>query len=132
PRGDGKAEIARFGQTPADGVAGGTGVAVYKGHVYAEVNDKIVRYALPQGGDVPAGKTPEVVLSGMPLGGNHPMHPFVIDAKGQIFVDMGTATNACQGEAGDRKPGVKGMMPCTELQTRGGTWKYDADKLNQT
>jgi mono/diheme cytochrome c family protein len=59
------------------------------------------------------------------------MHPFVIDAKGQIFVDMGTATNACQGEAGDRKPGVMGLSPCTELQTRGGTWKYDANKLGQ-
>ncbi|MEI9892297.1 MAG: hypothetical protein WDN45_19175 [Caulobacteraceae bacterium] len=105
PKGDAKADIARFGQTAADGVAGGTGVAVYKGYVYAEVNDKIVRYKLPAGGSVPEGKTPEVVLSGMPLGGNHPMHPFVIDPKGQIFVDMGTATNACQGEEGDRKPG---------------------------
>ncbi|HEY4029784.1 MAG TPA: c-type cytochrome [Caulobacteraceae bacterium] len=132
PKGDGQAEIARFGQTPSDGVAGGTGVQVYKGHVYAEVNDKIVRYALPAGGGVPTGKTPEVVLSGMPLGGNHPMHPFIIDAKGQIFVDMGSATNACQGEAGDRKAGVMGQNPCTELQTRGGTWKYDANKLNQT
>jgi len=132
PNGSGPAAVTRFGQTPADGVAGGTGVAVYKGYVYAEVNDKIVRYALPKGGDVPEGKTPEVVLSGMPLGGNHPMHPFVIDAKGQIFVDMGTATNACQGEAGDRKPGVMGLSPCTELETRGGTWKYDANKLGQT
>jgi glucose/arabinose dehydrogenase len=131
PNGDRKATVTRFGQTPADGVAGGTGVAVYKGYVYAEVNDKIVRYKLPAGGSVPEGKSPEVVLSGMPLGGNHPMHPFVIDPKGQIFVDMGTFTNACQGEAGDRKPGVMGMNPCTELQTRGGTWKYDANKLGQ-
>jgi len=131
PKGDAKADVARFGLTPADGAAGGSGVAVYNGHVYFEEKDKILRFALPASGGVPAGKTPEVVLSGMPLGGNHPMHPFVIDPKGQIFVDMGTATNACQGEAGDRKPGVMGMMPCTELETRGGTWKYDANKLNQ-
>ena len=130
PKASGLAEVARFGQTPADGVAGGTGVAVYKGYLYAEVNDKIVRYALPKAG-VPEGKSPEVVVSGMPLGGNHPMHPFVIDAKGQIFVDMGTATNACQGDDGDRKPDVMGKTPCTELETRGGTWKYDANKLGQ-
>lgn len=130
-KGDGKADqVTRFGETAADGNAGGTGIAVYKGFVYAETNDKIVRYALGAGGGVPAGK-PEVVLSGMPLGGNHPMHPFVIDPKGQIFVDMGSATNACQGEAGDRKPGVMGLSPCTELETRGGTWKYDANKLGQ-
>ena len=54
-----------------------------------------------------------------------------IDAKGQIFVDMGSATNACQGDDGDRKPDVMGLNPCTELLTRGGTWKYDANKLNQ-
>jgi glucose/arabinose dehydrogenase/cytochrome c5 len=130
PKGDGKAEVTRFGQAPADGVAGGVGVAVYKGYVYAELNDKIVRYKIPASG-VPEGKTPEVVLSGMPLGGNHPMHPFVISGKGEIFVDMGTATNACQGEAGDRKPGIVGQNPCTELETRGGVWKYDAGKLGQ-
>jgi glucose/arabinose dehydrogenase/cytochrome c5 len=130
PKGDGKAEVTRFGPTAADGAAGGSGVAVYGGHVYAEEKDKIVRYALPAGG-VPQGKASEVVLGGMPLGGNHPMHPFVISGKGEIFVDMGSATNACQGEAGDRKPGVMGQNPCTELQTRAGTWKYDANKLNQ-
>ena len=130
PSGAAKAtQVTRFGQTPADKVAGGTGVAVYKGYVYAEVNDKIVRYALPKGGNVPVGKSPEVVLSGMPLGGDHPMHPFIIDAKGQLFVDMGTATNSCQAQ--NRQAGVPGAMPCTELQTRGGTWKYDADKLGQ-
>jgi glucose/arabinose dehydrogenase/cytochrome c5 len=121
--------VTHFGETVAQGSAGGTGIAVYKGFVYAEANDKIVRYAL-NGAAVPTGK-PEVVLSGMPLGGNHPMHPFIIDPKGQIFVDMGTATNACQGEAGDRKPGIMGLTPCTEQETRGGTWKYDANKLGQ-
>jgi mono/diheme cytochrome c family protein len=46
-----------------------------------------------------------------------------------LFVDMGTATNSCQPQ--NRKAGVPGAMPCTELQTRGGTWKYDANKLDQ-
>src|SRR5258707_10182713 len=51
---DGKADkISRFGETVADGSHGGTGVGFYKGYVYAEVNDKIVRYALPAGGVVP-------------------------------------------------------------------------------
>jgi glucose/arabinose dehydrogenase len=130
PKGVGKAEqITRFGETAAEGDAGGSGVAVYKGYVYAEVNDKIVRYALGAGGGVPTGK-PQVVLSGMPLTGDHPMHPFIIDAKGQIFVDMGTETNACQAQ--NRAPEVPGADPCVEKQTRGGTWKYDADKLGQT
>lgn len=127
--GSGRAgQITRFGPGPADGVAGGSGVAVYHGHVYAELNDRIVRYAIPAGG-VPVGKAAEVVLSGMPLTGDHPMHPFVISAKGEIFVDMGTATNACQPR--NRRAGVAGQDPCTEKATRGGLWKYDADKLGQ-
>ncbi len=57
------------------------------------------------------------------------MHPFVIDSKGNLFVDVGTATNACDVE--NRMPNTKGHEPCTELETRGGIWRYDADKLDQ-
>ena len=45
--GDGKADTTeRFGETAATGGAGGTGIALYKGALYAEINDRIVRYAL--------------------------------------------------------------------------------------
>jgi glucose/arabinose dehydrogenase len=126
---DGKADkVVHFGQTPAEGSKGGTGIGLYKGFVYAEMNDRIVRYPLAAGSVVPADK-PQVVLSGMPLGGDHPMHPFAIDAKGQMFVDMGTATNSCQPK--NRVAGVPGAQPCDELLTRGGTWLYSADKLGQ-
>ncbi|WP_293900128.1 c-type cytochrome [Phenylobacterium sp.] len=126
---DGKADVATpFGETAADGAAGGTGIGLYKGYVYAEVNDRIVRYA-PAAGSVAPGGKPEVVLSGLPLTGDHPMHPFTIDAKGQLFVDLGSATNACQPR--NRVPGVMGATPCTESETRGGLWRYDANKLGQ-
>ena len=126
---DGKADkITHFGQTPAEGSKGGTGIGLYKGFVYAEMNDKIVRYPL-SGATVPVGK-PQVVVSGMPLGGDHPMHPFVIDAKGALCDDMGTATNSCQPK--NRVAGIPGNQPCDELLTRGGTWLYSADKLDQT
>ncbi len=125
----GKADqITHFGQTPAEGSRGGTGIGLFKGFVYAEMNDKIVRYSLA-GGPVPADK-PETVLSGMPLGGDHPMHPFVINARGQLFVDMGSATNSCQPK--NRFPGIPGNQPCDELLTRAGTWLYSADRLGQT
>jgi glucose/arabinose dehydrogenase/cytochrome c5 len=121
-------KVSYFGMTPAEGSKGGTGVGLYKGFVYAEMNDEIVRYPLVKGSDVPPGK-PEVVVSGLPLGGDHPMHPFVINAQGQLFVDMGTATNSCQPK--NRQPGVPGAEPCVEKETRGGTWLYSADKLEQ-
>ena len=127
--GAGKADvIERFGETVQTGGAGGTGIALYKGSLYAEINDRIVRYALPAGSIVPQGPAITVV-SGLPLGGDHPMHPFAITADGSMYVDVGTATNSCQLK--NRTLKSPGADPCTELETRGGTWKYDANKTNQ-
>ena len=39
--------VARFGPTQQQGNSGGTGIALFRGHVYVETNDRIVRYALP-------------------------------------------------------------------------------------
>ena len=36
--------MSGFGQTLAEGGQGGTGIAIYKDWLYAEINDKIVRY----------------------------------------------------------------------------------------
>jgi glucose/arabinose dehydrogenase len=122
--------IERFGDGIPQGSAGGTGIAVYNGAVYAEQNDKIIRYALPTDGSSIAPKgAPEIVVSGLPLTGDHPMHPFIIDAKGQIFVDLGSATNSCQLD--NRMPSSPGHDPCTELETRAGTWRFDANKTGQ-
>ncbi len=126
---DGKADkIERFGGTAADGDHGGTGINLYNGKLYVETNDKIVRYDLKTGTMVPQGK-PEVVIAGLPTTGDHPMHPFIIDATGALFVDLGTATNACQEQ--NRSLGSPGRQPCKELETRGGIWRYDANKTEQ-
>lgn len=128
-KGDGHADvIERFGDSVAEGSAGGTGIAFYKGAIYAEQNDKIIRYAAPADSIAPKG-SPEVILSDLPLTGEHTMHPFVIDAEGHIYVDLGSATNACQVE--DRAANSPGRKPCTELKTRGGTWRYEANKKGQ-
>lgn len=128
-RGDGRADvIQRFGPDVAHGSAGGTGIGYYNGAIYAEQNDKIVRYALPANALVPT-EPPQVVVSGLPLTGDHPMHPFIIDAQGQLYVDLGSATNSCQ--IANRMANSLGHQPCTELQTRAGTWRYDANKTDQ-
>jgi glucose/arabinose dehydrogenase/mono/diheme cytochrome c family protein len=128
--GAGKADaIERFGETVQSGGAGGTGIGIYKGSLYAEINDKIVRYPMASGSLVPSGPAVTVV-SGLPLGGDHPMHPFLIDAGGTMYVDVATATNSCQGK--NRTLKSPGLDPCVELETRGGIWRYDASKTNQT
>jgi len=128
-RGSGHADlIKRFGDGVTQGSAGGTGIALYHDALYAEVNDRIVRFALPPGTLLPQGPA-QIVVSGLPLSGDHPMHPFVIDAKGQLFVDVGSETNACESD--NRMPNARGQEPCTELKTRGGIWRYDANKIGQ-
>ena len=126
---DGHADrVTRFGPSAADGNAGGTGIAIYRNYVYAETNDRIVRYPLPADGTVPTA-SPDTVVFGLPLNGDHPMHPFLIDPQGNLYVDLGSATNSCQAE--NRILSSKGINPCIELRTRAGTWRYDANKLNQ-
>jgi len=128
-RGTGRADVVRrFGATRAAGGHGGTGIALYKDFLYVEESDRIERYALESGAIVPQG-TPEVIVSHLPLNGDHPMHPFVIDASGALYVDVASATNACQRR--NRQRGSKGLEPCTELQTRGGVWRFDANRTGQ-
>jgi glucose/arabinose dehydrogenase len=83
---------------------------------------------LPTTGVVPT-EAPTVILSGLPLTGDHPMHPFVIDAQGAMYVNSGSATNACQVQ--NRIPKSAGHKPCTELETRAGIWRYDANRAAQ-
>jgi glucose/arabinose dehydrogenase len=118
----------RFGETVSTGGHGGTGIGLYKGGLFVEINDRVVRYALPDGEVVPKGK-PETIVSDLPLTGDHPMHPFAIDADGDLFVDLGSATNACEEK--NRMPQSPGKVPCKELETRGGIWRYDANKTDQ-
>src|ERR1700704_3769540 len=54
-----------------------------------------MRYSLSAGYMVSSGPA-ETVVSGLPLGGDHPMHPFYIADDGMMYVDVATATNACQ------------------------------------
>ena len=126
----GKADVTeRFGETVQSGGKGGTGIGMYRGSIFAEINDRIVRYSLPPGAIVPSGPA-DTIVSGLPLGGDHPMHPFAINAEGAMYVDVASATNSCQLK--NRTLKSPGLDPCTELETRGGVWLFDANKTNQT
>lgn len=128
-QGTGKADrIERFGETVETGGKGGTGIGISKGYLYAEINDRIVRYALPENDLVPKG-TPEVIVSGLTTEGEHPMHPFAIDAAGMMYIDVASATNTCQKK--NRVKESPGLNPCKQLEVRGGIWRYDAFKAGQ-
>ena len=131
---DGKADIIkRFGPDAQRKNGGGTGIGIYKGALYAEEGDtitkRIVRYTISTDSMTPSSTTVDTIVSGLPANGDHPMHPFVIDPSGNIYVDVGSATNSCQVK--NRTLASPGHKPCTELRTRAGIWRYDANKTNQ-
>jgi glucose/arabinose dehydrogenase len=123
---DGRADrVERFGGTPGNG---GTGIGFYRDQLYVEADAAILRYRLRPEDLGPAG-APDTIVTGLPLGGNHPMHPFTIDAEGNLFVNSGSATNTCQVK--DRAAGSPGERPCKELETRAGIWRFSAARTGQ-
>ncbi len=131
---DGKADIVkRFGPDAQHRNGGGTGIGIYNGSLYVEEGDtntkRIVRYAISSERIIPNSTASETIVGGLPANGDHPMHPFVIDGSGNIYMDVGSATNSCQVR--NRTLESPGKKPCTELQTRAGIWRYDANKTNQ-
>jgi glucose/arabinose dehydrogenase len=126
---DGRADILRrFGATSESGSHGGTGIALQGDALYVEQDSSIVRYRLAGGELVPTGK-PEVIVTGLPVRGGHTMHSIAVDGRENLFVNMGSATNACQAK--DRSPGSRGLDPCRELERRAGIWRFSALRTGQ-
>ncbi len=120
---DGDADaIQRFG------AGGGSGIALYKDYLYADVGRAIVRYKIDWNTLRPQGSVDSVV-TGIPGPPGHTSRNFEIAPDGTMYVNFGSSTNACQEK--DRTAASKGTDPCKELDVRAGIWRFSADKLNQ-
>ena len=111
------------------GIGGATGIALGADAIYYAPSDRVIRYGWKPGSLTPSD-TGTVIVSGLPVGG-HTAKTLALSKDGaSIFVDQGSASNICLG----RGTGVKslGPMPCPELPTRAGTWRYDSHKPGQT
>jgi glucose/arabinose dehydrogenase len=60
----------------------------------------------------------------------HGIKTFTLGEGNQLFVNHGAPSNSCQRD--DRQPRSPGMDPCPLLDTTGGIWLFDADRLGQT
>jgi glucose/arabinose dehydrogenase len=108
---------------------GGSGIAWSRGLLYFGANDRVVRFRLPSGQLTPTG-TPDVVVSGLPNMGDHISKTVVLGDRGRLFVNIGSASNACQ--VANRVAQSPGVFPCPELPVRAGVWQFDARGTNQT
>jgi len=121
---DGRADT-----TARIGSLGNTGVALANGYLYVDEGETIVRYKRGDTELVPSGAR-EVIIQGIPLKPGHRARSIVVGNDGALYVNVGSATNSCQKR--DRTNESPGNDPCTELVTRAGTWKFDANKAGQT
>lgn len=118
----GKADVQR-----RFGVGGGTGIALAGNLLYATAGNSIVRYRLGSGSLTPVGN-PDTIVTDLPMTGSHHSHNFVLQGH-TLYLNIGSASNACQQH--DRQSESPGFNPCTELDTRGGVWEFDANRLRQ-
>ncbi len=121
--GDGRADVvAYFGNLPA------TGLQIYKGYLYFAHDTGVVRYRLT--GALLPDTVPETILYGFPRQYQHAAKTIAFDTAGNLYVNIGAPSNACQQE--DRTPGSPGMNPCPILENYGGIWRFKAEQPNQT
>lgn len=123
--GDGRAETReRFGDD------GGTGIVFFEGHLYFAPDDGVIRYELEEGALAPSGPG-ERIVSGLPgPGTGHAAKNVTIDPEGNLYVNIGAPSNACQRES--RTAGSAGQDPCPQLERRGGVWRFDARTPGQS
>src|ERR1043166_2649856 len=135
----------RGGHLTRERFAGGfnsSQVALFDGYLYTESSPviargesssglrvAIVRYHLAPDALTPTGG-PDTIVHSIPFQPGHTTRNFAITDDGVLYLNIGSPTNDCQAQ--DRAPGVPGINPCTELDTRAGIWRFDARKTNQT
>lgn len=121
--GDGKPEIREriVGRSAS-------GLLLRNGWLYLGAGEEILRYRLEDDGlDV---GDPEVLVRGLPNDGEHATKSLALDDRGNLFVNLGSATNGCQAD--NRTPGSPGVDPCPERRIRASVWRFDAERTGQT
>jgi glucose/arabinose dehydrogenase len=123
--GDGRAEVV---ETIAS--VGGNGLDLSRDErfLYFAQHDRLLRYTLDRDALLPRGG-PLTIVSGLPADGDHRAKTVVLDQRGGLFLNVGSATNSCQVD--NRVPFSPGVDPCTELETRAGIWRFSATATNQ-
>ena len=121
--GDGKADdIKYFAKTVT------TGLEIKNNFLYFSNSMEVMRVPLTKDELAPTAN-PEVIVTGFLKQNQHQDKTFTLDNDGNIYVNVGAPSNACQVK--DRTPGSPGQDPCPLLERHAGIWKFRADKAGQ-
>ena len=108
----------------------GTGIYIKNGWLYASSNTDVYRYKLNEKGEVIDTAHAEKIVTGLLDHHEHNSKSIVPDNNGNLYVNIGAYSNACQLQ--DRAQGSRGMNPCPILDSAAGIWQFKADKTGQT
>ena len=101
--GDGQAEVVEY-----FGNHTGTGIHLQNGYLYSSSDTSIVRYEMSENQLVPQGE-PEKIISGFPKQNSHAAKSFTFDNSGNLYVNVGAPSNACQQDA----TGIRNIVALT-------------------
>jgi glucose/arabinose dehydrogenase len=110
------------------GTGSTTGIALHNGYLYLAHPTSVERYKMTAGQLAPTGE-PETIVADIPLQREHEDKGIAFDGKGGLYINFGAPSNACQSR--DRAPKVPGQDPCPLLDSFGGVWKFDENKVGQ-
>lgn len=105
----------------------GTGIEMHNGYLYFSSRTEVYRAKMQRGELLPLD--PLDTLVHLVDGTGHMEKPFTFDNQGNMYVNIGSSSNACQKE--QRSKGSPGIQPCTELETRAGIWRFSDNQMNQ-
>ena len=112
------------------GFHAGTGMAIHNSALYASSDTAIYRWPLPEGDALVPDGPAETIVEGFPKQNSHAPKAFAIDSSGNLYVNVGAPSNACQKQP--FTAGSPGMNPCPQLADHAGIWRFDADETGQT
>ena len=107
----------------------GTEIKLHNNYLYFSSPTNVMRTAMQEGALVPDGAVDTIITFPDSTARGHSSKSFTFDGQGNIYVNIGSNSNACQEEA--RSPGSKGKDPCPEVPFRAAIWKFDANKIGQ-
>ena len=119
--GDGHADVET--RVP---LATATGLTIANGFLYVATKTTVQRFKLDPAESGLAGP-PDTIVTGMPDDVGHLAHSLAVDDAGNLYVSLGSATNACRP---NRE--IAAADPCPELAYRSGIWRFSATRLRQT
>ena len=120
--GDGRADQLERGK-----LAIKTGLEIHNPFLYFSDDVSVSRIMLDES-LLPTG-TPETIVSGFPEQGSHATKSIALNNRGELFVNVGAPSNACQQKR--RSPGSPGLDPCPQLERQAAIWRFSASRLNQ-